>query len=538
MDEPILIVGGGTMGAGIAAIAARAGYRVQVIEPNPAAVESARDRIARAAARAGATDMIERVQFAASIPDRSDALLAVEAVPEREDLKRAVVQLLDAALGENAVVATNTSSFSIDELSKSVAHKKRFIGLHFFNPPEAMQLVEVVPCEETGDETVDATMEFARRLNKTPVIAADSPGFIVNRVARPYYLQSMLALADGVATAPELDALARSAGFRMGPFELMDLIGLDVNLATSESVYERTAALRLEPVAVQRELVAAGSLGRKTGRGFYDYRDGTPERLEPEAATEIVRNDDESAAVIGFGRLADELAEALERRFNSVQRIENDDMIEELDTSSTIVFDVGDGLQDRKRVLQTIDAMLEPSTVIFSDAYATDVGAAANALAHPERVVAFGVLGSLETHSCIEVVDNEDVADDALELAQDVFTSLGKGVVLVEDVPGLYLGRTIGSIVNEAMIAVQEDVAEADDIDLAMRLGANYPEGPVLWGREIGGRRIARILERLAAAEGQEFAPHRSLWLLDMQDEAPLEPTPAAESVAPGFTGG
>jgi 3-hydroxybutyryl-CoA dehydrogenase len=526
------------MGAGIASIASRAGYRVQVIEPDAAAIQSARDRIARAAARAGATDMIERVQFAASIPDRSDAMLAIEAVPEREDLKRAVVQLLDAALGEDAVVATNTSSFSIDELSKSVANKKRFIGLHFFNPPEAMQLVEVVPCEESSDETVDAAMEFARRLNKTPVIAADSPGFIVNRVARPYYLQSMLALADGVATAPELDALARSAGFRMGPFELMDLIGLDVNLATSESVYERTAALRLQPMAMQRELVAAGSLGRKTGRGFYDYRDGTPERFEPVAATEIERNDDESAAVIGFGRLADELAEALERRFNSVQRIENDDMIEELDLSSTIVFDVGDGLQDRKRVLQTIDAMLEPSTVIFSDAYATDVGAAVNALAHPERVVAFGVLGSLETHSCIEVVDNQDVADDALELAQDVFTSLGKGVVLVEDVPGLYLGRTIGSIVNEAMIAVQEDVADADDIDLAMRLGANYPEGPVLWGREIGGRRIARILERLAAAEGQEFAPHRSLWLLDMQEEAPPEVVPAAESVAPGFTGG
>jgi 3-hydroxybutyryl-CoA dehydrogenase len=449
-----------------------------------------------------------------------------------------VLERLSSALAENALLATNTSSLSVGELSTAVTHPERFIGLHFFNPPEAMQLVEIVPCDTTSDDAIERATQLAQRLGKTPVLAADSPGFIVNRVARPYYLQSMLALAAGVASAPELDALARSAGFRMGPFELMDLIGLDVNLATTESVYERTLAERLAPVGIQRELVAAGSLGRKTGGGFYDYRDGTPQRFEPEAESEIVRNDDESVAVVGFGLLADELAEALERRFESVQRIENDDLIDELDTSATLVFDAGDGLEDRKRMLVTLDGMLDPATVIFSDAYATDVGALAKSLEHPERVVGFGVLGSLEGQSCVEIVDSEDVADDTLELAQDVWTSLGKGVILVADIAGLYLGRTIGSIVNEAMIAVQDGVAEPEDIDLAMRLGANYPEGPVLWGREIGGKRIARILERVAAAEGQEFAPHRSLWLLDLQDEAPETPSVAAETAVPGLTGG
>jgi 3-hydroxybutyryl-CoA dehydrogenase len=399
-------------------------------------------------------------------------------------------------------------------------------------------LVEIVPIEETSDDAVARASEFVQRLGKTAVVTADTPGFIVNRVARPFYLQSMLALAAGVASAPELDALARGVGFRMGPFELMDLIGLDVNLATTDSVYERTGEERLAPVPMQQQLVAAGSLGRKTGRGFYDYRDGTPERFEPEAQSDVERNADETAAIVGFGSLADELAQALEARFESVQIIGNDDLLDELDTSCTVVFDAGDGISDRKRILAKLDGMLEPSTVIFSDAYTTDIGACANDLAHPERVVGYGVLGSFAEQRCVEIVDNEDVADDTLELAQDIFESLGKGVILVEDIAGLYLGRTVGSIVNEAMIAVQQDVAEPEDIDLAMRLGANYPQGPVVWGREIGGRRIARILERVAADEGSEFAPDRSLWLLDLQEEQPETQAGAAESTLPGLTEG
>jgi 3-hydroxybutyryl-CoA dehydrogenase len=135
---------------------------------------------------------------------------------------------------------------------------------------------------------------------------------------------------------------------------------------------------------------------------------------------------------------------------------------------------------------------------------------------HPERLIGYGVLGALESQRAVEIVDSDDASDDALELAQELFAALGKGTVLVEDAPGLFLGRTVGSIVNEAMIAVAEDVASADDIDTAMRLGANYPIGPVAWGREIGGARIARILKRLADAEGEAFAPHRSLWMLDV----------------------
>jgi 3-hydroxybutyryl-CoA dehydrogenase len=538
VDERVLIAGGGTMGAGIASIAARSGYRVVIVEPNESVVGAARERIARAAQRAGTPEIVERIEFVTDVPAQSQAIVAIEAVPERIDIKRGVLERLSGSIDVTALLATNTSSLSVAELSAAVSRPERFLGLHFFNPPEAMQLIEIVPTDETNDDAIARATEFVQRLGKTGVFAADSPGFIVNRVARPYYLQSMRALASGVASAPELDALARGAGFRMGPFELMDLIGLDVNLATTESVYERTGEERLSPVPMQQQLVAAGSLGRKTGRGFYDYRDGTPERFEPEAQTGVEKNADETAVVIGFGSLADELALALEARFETVHVIGNDDLLDDFDTSCTIVFDAGDGVLDRKRMLMQLDSMLDPSTVIFCDAYTTDVGACASGLTHPERVVGFGVLGSFAEQRCVEIVDSEDVADDTLELAQDIFESLGKGVILVEDVAGLYLGRTIGSIVNEAMVAVQEGVGDPEGVDLAMRLGANYPQGPVVWGREIGGRRIARILERVAAAEGSEFAPDRSLWLLDLQDEQSEAPGAAAESTLPGLTQG
>ena len=141
-------------------------------------------------------------------------------------------------------------------------------------------------------------------------------------------------------------------------------------------------------------------------------------------------------------------------------------------------------------------------------------------------MVGYGILGSLEGQRTVEIVDSESVSDDALELAQELFATLGKGSILVEDVPGLFLGRTVGSIVNEAVVAVGEDVASAEDVDTAMRLGANYPIGPIAWGREIGGARVKRILGRLADAEGEAFAPHRSLWLLDLPEEPSADEIP------------
>jgi 3-hydroxybutyryl-CoA dehydrogenase len=519
MGDKLLVVGAGTMGAGIAFVAARAGFDVELVDSDSAARERAATRIRKDAQRAADAGAVDRVRFLDAIPPRSDAPIAIEAVPERLDLKRGIFAALEASLDRQALIASNTSSLSISEMASGLVRPERVAGLHFFNPPAAMKLVEVIRTDQTDEASLERARTFVERIGKEGVTCADTPGFIVNRVARPFYLQAMRAYERNVASIEELDALARAAGFRMGPFELMDLIGLDVNLATTESVYARLEAERLVPQAMQREMVAQGRLGRKTGVGFYGYEDGRYARLELAAGGNDARLD-ETVVVIGFGGVADGLATALEARCDRVTRVENDDMLEELDPDATLVIDVGDGWNDRRDLLEELDRRLDAQTVIFADAYATDIGAIASRLRHPDRVLGYGILGALDDQSAVEIVDGGNTGDDALALAQEVFETIGKAVVLVEDRPGLFLGRLVGGIVNEAMIAIADGVALPDDVDRAMKLGVNYPRGPIEWGREIGGARIGRILKRLANAEGEAFAPHRSLWVLDAAEEA------------------
>lgn len=505
------------MGAGIAFVAAAAGYPVTVVDPSASTRERAAAAIARERDRAK-PESLAAITFLEDMPALSDAWLAVEAVPEDLELKRDVFLALASALGDDAILTTNTSALSVGEIASRVPQPSRVAGLHFFNPPARMQLVEVVVAAETSEPVAEALRSFVRSLGKTPVSVADTPGFLVNRVARPYYLQAMHSLDRGVASMEDLDALARGIGFRMGPFELMDLIGLDVNLATSQSIFERTGAARLEPVQRQRELVAAGDLGRKTGRGFYDYAGGPPER-DAAAPSASARNDDEIVAVVGFGNTAVELGDALHAAYSNVVTIENDDAVDEIPEGITLAVDTGDGAADRSDIIRRMDARLAPECVIFVDAYATDLVALVRRLNHPERIVGYGILGSPTRQRCVEIVDLETTGDDALALAQELFESIGKKAVLVENAPGLFLGRTVGSIVNEAIYAVDENVATPEDVDLAMRLGTNYPLGPIEWGREIGGARLSRILKRLAEAEDPAFAPHRAMWILDAGEE-------------------
>ena len=521
------------MGAGIAFVAARGGFDVEIAEPLDGARVRALEMLQREAQRCGDSACLDRIAWLQAIPERTDAVLAIEAVPEIFDLKRDVLEALARALPADAVLATNTSSLPVSELAAGIPHSHRVLGLHFFNPPSRMELIEVVATEETSNDAVEAALAFCERFGKTGVVVADTPGFIVNRVARPYYLQALRAAERELGEPAELDALARGVGFRMGPFELMDLIGLDVNLATSESVYERTEEDRLEPVPLQRAMVAENRLGRKTGEGFYRYADGKAERFEPAVPQPSPEpNVDEIVAVLGFDERAHVIADVLRTAYSNVVHVENDDLADDLPHDATIVIDVGDGVGDRADMLARLDASFEPETVIFADAYVTDLSACARNLRHAERFVGYGVLGTVDDQRTVEIVNSEIVSDDALALAQELFGAIGKGVVLVEDDPGLFLGRVVGSIVNEAMTVVAEQIATPADVDTAMQLGANYPHGPVAWGRAIGGARIRNILTRLADAEGEQFAPHRSLWVLDLPDEEPAGQEPAAETPA------
>lgn len=276
----ICVLGAGTMGSGIAQVSAQSGFNTLLYDINEEILSKAKTNIQKSLqtlvdkekiSSEESKTIFNRIQFTSNIND-CIADIFIEAIIEKTEAKVDIFNKLANINKQDVIFVSNTSSLSISDIQKDILHPERVAGMHFFNPAPVMKLVEVVKGEQTSEATAQAVYNLCLQMNKVPVMCKDAPGFIVNRVARHYYLEAMKLVEQGIATYENVDTIMEAAGFKMGPFKLMDLIGMDVNLAVSKSIYEAfDKEERFKPSPMQEEKVAEGELGRKTGKGFYDY---------------------------------------------------------------------------------------------------------------------------------------------------------------------------------------------------------------------------------------------------------------------------
>jgi len=458
--ERIGVAGAGTMGAGIAQLACLGGFVTVVHDPSADALAAAEERIRRdllKGAERGRWSLSDaeaassRLRVARDLSGLAGCELVIEAAPEELEVKRELLDRLAETCGPETVLSTNTSSLPVAAIAAEIDAPERICGMHFFNPPALMELVEIVAGEATSDATLATATEVAERLGRTPIRSADVAGFIANRCGRPYTLEALRLVGERIATPAAVDRIIRlGGGYRMGPFEVMDLVGIDVNLSVSRSFYEQSGGEeRWRPHPLQARLVTEGRLGRKTGHGWYAYDDGPhrPDDPEPPDADPDLEppKDPIAPLVVAAG---DARAHPLER--GSLETIARDD---------------------------------------------------------PDAV-GYVALPNLGDARLVELARGPATSDGAAAAAEAYFRGLGKHVEWVADTPGLVLGRIVAQLVNEACFAAGERVGSPDDIDLALRLGFNHPRGPFEWGEAIGPERVLAIVEALGRElPGDRYAP-------------------------------
>ena len=473
--QVIGVVGSGAMGAGIAQVALTAGLEVILYDLDQAALQRACGEIGARLRRlvekgqlgeAEAADAMDSLVLATDLSNLAPAEAVIEAIVERLEPKQTLFAKLEELVSPEAILATNTSSLSVAQIAARCRHPERVCGLHFFNPVPLMKLVEVIAAPATSDAVAERATALARQFGKTAVQVRDGPGFLVNLAGRAYVTEALQIVQEGVADVATVDRIMRDgAGFRMGPFELMDLTGIDVNFPATTTIYQGYQHdPRLRTTTLHEAMFNAGRFGRKTGRGFHEYGEGVAAAAEvaPEAAP---------------GPFAARIAGGDEGPGWAALR--------------------GAGLQDGGDL-----ALVAPD------------GEDATAVCHwlsldPAKTVAIDFTGLERKHLTLMTAPG---GGDAAARAATWLRGRGYRVETVRDSPGFVLQRILATIANLGCELAQIGVGAPADIDTAMRLAQNYPKGPLEWAEHLGTRRVHEILRNLQSITGSDrYRP--SLWL-------------------------
>jgi 3-hydroxybutyryl-CoA dehydrogenase len=476
LDRPDLIVaviGAGAMGRGIAQVCAQAGLSTLLFDARDGAVAEALAAVDKglegqvAKGRMSADDkagVMRRLKPMASLADAASAGLVIEAIVEDLAVKRDVFRTLEKHLAAEAVIATNTSSLSVTEIAAGCEWPQRVGGLHFFNPPPVMKLVEVIGGLRSDPNLVEALLAFSRRIGKQPIVATDTPGFVVNHAGRAYGPEALRIVGQGIASPSDVDVLMKeAAGFRMGPFELLDLVGGDVTHAVMESIYDRYYGEPMyQPSAQMAVRVAGGLLGRKTGRGFYDYAAASAASAplltvapQPKPASVWIADEDGGS----------ELASLLK--------------------AAGIAANVG-GAPGTQPVC-IVTPLGEDCT-----------GAALRLKLDPARTVAVDMLGRFTGR--YTVMKNPLTSAATLGAAVAALEATGSPVTAINDSTGFVVQRLLAMIVNVGCRIAELRVAAPADIDSGVELGLNYPKGPLAFGDFLGPARVLAVLDAMQAA--------------------------------------
>ncbi len=557
------VVGLGTMGAGIAEVLARAGLAVTAVDVDEAAVARGQEHLGHSTGRAvqrGKLDTAERdailgrIRFATSLEDLAQAELVIEAVPERLELKREIFSALDKICPPDTILATNTSSLSVTEISVATGRPGKVIGMHFFNPAPVMKLVEVVRTVVTEQPVVDDVEALAERLGKVDVTIGDKAGFIANALLFGYLNHAVSMYENRYASREDIDAAMRlGCGLPMGPLALMDLIGIDTAYEILETMYRQSRDRLHAPSPIIKQMMTAGLMGRKSGRGFYTYAGRDSAEVVPDAQTPTEGGAAEGArevrtvGVVGSGTMATGIIEVVAKggydvrfvarspekveavrtalvkslekqvqrgrldeaaRDEVLARVSGTTSLDDLADRDLVVEAVVESLPVKEALFANLGEIAKPGAVLATTTSSLPVIECAQASGRPEDVVGMHFFNPAQVMKLVEVVSTISTAPDVAATAHAVSQRLGKHAVSCTDRAGFIVNALLFPYLNDAVKMLEAHYATADDIDAAMKVGCGYPMGPFEL-LDVVGLDVSLAIERELYTEFREpgFAP-------------------------------